>query len=397
MLCVLWVCGSAVRADLAVGSWAPDIEAKDWKNVDEPVSLYECRGMVVVLFFWSSWSGVGEDVLAAMNFVNSEFGRTQGVFMVGLTETEMSRVREMLVEQRVLFPVGTGSKSAEEYDIESFPRVVVVDTNGKVAWSGWPESFDSLVGEIRRVIADAPPTRTHPIQAAEARRKLTQSRQALREDAFRKAYEAATSAFEHALTGDPLKTGCQDMVDLVEALGRDKYARAEQAIEERDFETAVTLLHEVRGEFRGAEVALSAGQRLRAIKKKYKEVADLVAQRDQSGEAENELYDALELFRARRFGEAYERLGEIVSDYEGTEAADKAQTVMERIRRKPDVMAYVKDHLAGPECRTLLSQARAFLRRGLREQARECCMRVIEEHADTVWADEARRMLARMR
>ncbi len=46
---------AVARADLKPGTYAPDIEAKDWANTDgEPISLAECRGMVVVLFFWVS-------------------------------------------------------------------------------------------------------------------------------------------------------------------------------------------------------------------------------------------------------------------------------------------------------------------------------------------------------
>ena len=49
---------NVVRADLEVGSYAPDVEAEEWLNAEDtlPVekipSLKELRGMVVVLFFW---------------------------------------------------------------------------------------------------------------------------------------------------------------------------------------------------------------------------------------------------------------------------------------------------------------------------------------------------------
>jgi hypothetical protein len=121
----------------------------------------------------------------------------------------------------VRFPVGTESKSYEEYEITAFPRVIVIDPKGKVAWTGWPTGNEgtSLIEEIRRVIAEEPPTRTHPAEATEARRNLTQARQALRDSDFRKASRSADRAFDHALRGDQLKTDCQDMVDLVESLG----------------------------------------------------------------------------------------------------------------------------------------------------------------------------------
>jgi len=399
MLCAGFAFGSVARADLAKGSWAPDIEAKVWHNTDEPVTLYECRGMVVVLFFWVSWHQGGEYVIQLMNAVNSEFGRRQGVFVIGLTDAELSRVKDMLDNERVLFPVGTESKSFEEYGIDSFPRVVVIDPEGKVAWTGWPGQGGggALIREIRDVVSETPPNRTHPEEAKKANTYLKQARDALRDDDYRKAYRSAESAYECALTGDPLKTRCQDMVDLVESLGRDKYARAEVAIEERQFDKSVTLLREITREFKGAEVAISASQRLKAIKKKYKEVADIIAKRRDETIAENILYDATQLIRGREFGEGYDKLDQIVSEYGDTDAATKAQTIIDRIKQNADVMAYVKDHQAEPECKTWLSQARAFVRMGQPVRARELYQHVVETYPDTVWADDARRRLAQLR
>ena len=78
------------RADLKVGTYAPDIEAKDWMNTDgQPVSLAECRGMVVVLFFWVSWHPGGEYIMPLMTLVNaSRYGQSAGVFVIGVTDAE---------------------------------------------------------------------------------------------------------------------------------------------------------------------------------------------------------------------------------------------------------------------------------------------------------------------
>ena len=62
----------AVRADPKLGSYAPDIEAKDWLNTDgQPLSLVECRGMTVVLFCWVSWHPGGESIMPLMTRINS--------------------------------------------------------------------------------------------------------------------------------------------------------------------------------------------------------------------------------------------------------------------------------------------------------------------------------------
>ncbi len=384
------------RADLDEGEWAPDIEAGEWYNSDEPISLYECRGMVVVLLFWVSWHPGGEFVMPMANFVNSEFGRQQGVFMIGLTDAELYQVEEMLREERVLFPVGIASDAYKEYDIDNFPRAVIIDATGKIAWTGWPSGAE-LVSQIREVIAETPPNRTHPIEAAEARRSLSLAREALRTNELRKAYRNADIAYDRALAGDPLKADCQHMLDLIEALGRDELARAEAAVEDLDYTGAVNRFKKIKREFRGTDAAVAAGRRLRTIQSKYDEVADLLEQQQDEGVAENLLADTLALFRDRSFGEAYEKLQRIVDEFDSTPAADRARIVIERTEANPDVMLRVNDYLARTDCQSLLSQARAYERRGQPNLAKQKYQVILERYPDTVWADRARERLVRLR
>lgn len=399
MLCVGFAFGNLARADLDKGDYAPDIEAKEWMNTDEPISIIELRGMVVIVFFWVSWSPGGEEVMPLMSLLNSKFGRSRGVFLLAVTDSDRKRVEEMLKKQIAQFPVGLEAQQAfEDYDLVDLdrPRVVIIDANGKVAWTGWPgqKGGETLAKAVFDVIADTPPTKTHPEEAALARAALQQARQALRDDDYREAFKAARRANEHALTGDPLKTRCQDMLDLIEALGRDKLARADRAADEKDFEQAVTLLAEVRRDFKGVDVAVNARKKIEALKKKHEEVAAILEQQDDAALAENMLGSALNDINNRRFGKAYETLEEIVSEYAATGGATKAQTLLDRMRKNEGVMGYVRDHLASGECEMLLSQARAYLRAGRPERAKELLRTVMDNHSDTVYADEAAEVLA---
>ena len=401
LLCVAAAFGQTKqeREDgLEKGTYAPDIEAKEWINTKngEPLSLTELRGMVVVLFFWVTWHPGGEMVMPVMNEVNSEVGHAQGVFLIGLTDANRKRVEDMLKKEKAFFAIGTESKAYEEYKIKAFPRAVVIDASGKVYWTGWPGQTSELSKAILDSIAENPPSKTHPEEARLAEGKLRAARHALREDSFRDAFKAAREADNHALTGDPLKTRCQELLDLIEALGRDQLVRAEQAAEDKDWETAVSLYRDVRRDYLGLAVATRAKRRLDALKKKSPDVARILDRGNEAAEAENELGKALDLVRARRFGEAYVQLEDIVSKYEGTEAATKAQTVLDRMKSNNGIMGYVRDHKASKECMSLLSQARSFVGARRVDKAKEIYRRVIDEYPDTTYAEAAVKRLIQL-
>ncbi len=401
LLCVAAAFGQAKQESqdgLEKGTYAPDIEAKEWINTKngEPLSLTELRGMVVVLFFWVTWHPGGETVMPVMNEVNSEVGHARGVFLIGLTDASRKGVEGMLKKEKAFFAIGTESKAYEEYKIKGFPRAVVIDASGKVYWTGWPGQTNELSKAILDSIAENPPSKTHPEEARLAEDKLRAARRALREDSFRDAFKAARDADERALTGDPLKTRCQELLDLIEALGRDQLARAEQAAEDKDWETAVSLYRDVRRDYLGLAVATRAKRRLDALKKKSPDVARILERGNEAAEAENELGKALDLVRARRFGEAYVQLEDIVSKYEATEAATKAQTVRDRMKSNDGIMGYVRDHKASKECMSLLSQARSFVGARRVDKAKEIYRRIIDEYPDTTYAEEAVKRLIQL-
>ncbi len=402
------------RADLKVGTYAPDIEAKSWANWEaESVSLQELRGMVVMIFFWSTWDQVGEQLMPLMTLLSSkQFGQGNGVFIMGLTDAEQSRVEGMLKKQKVFFPVGfEARKTFDEFDIKQPPRILIIDTHGKIAWSGWAieKSGQGLVDELTKITVATPPTKTHPFLVAKVEAYLKEARQALRSDNYREAYEASEKASDMALRGDQLKTHCQDYLDLIQALGRDKLAQADAAADEKKYKDAIGLLLEVRREFKGMELAITARKRLDALRKKNKDAADIMTQMEAGGQAEAILATAMEELRAasdknspesetirRKLGGAYVQLEEIVDKYGTTGTAKKARTIIDRVKKNEAMFAYVKDFKAEKPCRTLISQADSYLQTGKTAKAKELYHEVITKYGDTIWSQEAAQKLSQM-
>ncbi len=83
-LCVSVLFAGVAQAQVKKGDYAKDIEAKEWANTDEPISLHELRGMTVVVFFWVSWHPGGEYIAPLMNILNSKIGKSRGVYVLGL-------------------------------------------------------------------------------------------------------------------------------------------------------------------------------------------------------------------------------------------------------------------------------------------------------------------------
>lgn len=409
-MCFAVLCGSVARADLKEGTYAPDIEAQEWMNTaqihesetDDPISLAELRGMVVVLYFWVSWHQGGESLMPLINIIENHpnLGRRRGVFIMGVTDADRSRVETMVKEEHLFFPIALESDAHEDYDINSFPRVVVIDPEGKIAYSGWPgrEGGSTFVNKVLEVVADSPPTRTHPREAAEARRYLDRAREAIRAGEYRTAFHEARTAYEMTLVGDKLKTTCQEMLDLLEAIGRDKLAQGMAALDRKEFDEGVTLLREVNRLFRGLNIAKTAKRRLKALEKQYAGVADVLKSLDREAEARGLLVAAEQALRSQppRIGEAYELLGEIVKDYEDSEASEGARTIMGRIEKNPTMMGYVRDHQAADSSRNWLAQARSYIRMGNLAKARELARRVIEQYPDTVYAEQAYDLLRQL-
>ncbi len=400
--CLAWGLALAAQADLKVGTYAPDLEAEAWLNNDgQRLSLAELRGMVVALVFWGGDNGA--DAMPIMTRVNQgRFGQEGGVFILAVTEAPEATIADVLKKEKFYLPVGAGARQTfDEYDIKVGPRVTIIDPVGKVAWSGWPgekgeRGADKLGAELDKVLSDLRPTRTHPELAAKAEAYLKQARQAIRAEHYREAYQAAEKAFRLALRGDPLMKRCEDYGELVEALGRDRLAQADRAIEAQQYDDAVAALLEVRREFQGTEVATRARRKIDVLRQKNPEVAKSFAQQESAGRAEVVLAAALEDLRNRKFGAAFEKLTEIVGDYASTPTAAKAQTALNRMQNNDDIMGHVRDHQAAGPCRTLLFQADSFRGVGQTQKARELYREIIDKYADTIFAEEAARRLAQL-
>lgn len=386
------------RADLEKGAIAPDIEAKEWLNTDEPISLADYRGMVVVLFFWVSFHQGGQNVMTDLNIIENHpaLGKQRGMVMIGLTQADKARVEQTIRDEKVFFPIGCGSKSDDEYRISSYPRLVVIDAEGRVSWSGSPFNSDEAVRAIIDTLNKTPPKRTHPQLAKRAIELLEEARNATIREDYPAAIRAAQEAHDNALRGDPLKSRTEAMVDLLEAIARDQVATAERCVEEKRYEEAVRMFRLAIKRFRGTEAAKTAKSRLEALAKSTPDVAKILESQQGAARARGDIKKARDFIREQRFGEAYELLQNVVEDFAGSDEALSAEELLGRLRKDERIMADVRNHLARVECRRLLAEARNLSAARRYAEAREKYFEVLDRFGDTTFAAEATQELAKL-
>lgn len=395
----LIVTATPVLGDLEKGTYAPEIEAKEWLNTPngEAVSLTERRGLVVVLFFWTELGGGGEQLLQYMNVIDIPIiGRQQGVCVIGLTESSADKVQDSLKKYKVAFPIGVESETFKEYRLDNMPSIVIILPNGKIHFSGLPTSENSFFEELSKIEDKDAPFRTHPEEAAGARDQLDDARKLVREDQYHQAFADAREAYERCVTGDPLKATCQDMMELVELLGQERFEQAEEEARQKKFTDAVDSLRFIRRNFTGTEVARAAREMLDDLKEKYDAVAALLKDQKRETDAWQIVKSGADLLKSGRYDDAYEAFLKARNDYDKTEAAGEAKTLITRMRAVPALQPILRNHDAAAECEPWLSQARSYMTMRRFGDASKLLRQVVEKYPDTRYAEEARTLLVEL-
>lgn len=389
---------SGAVAQISPGSTAPAIDAKEWINAEQPLALNDVRGLVVVVYFWVSFHEGGEQVIGFLSALesNPRLGRSRGVMVIGLTEADKSRAEGMLKKQKTFFPVGVASDAAKKYQIKSFPSIAVIDPNGKVRYCGLPNSANELVEIVLDTVREVPPKRSHPADGPRIRENIKLARECLKSGKFREAFVKARDAFELAVSGDPLKTTCQDLIELIDHIGRDQLADIETLIDGRKFTDAARQLKQLSSDFQGLDVSRVARSRADSLRKQHADVAKAFEADERDAEARGKLFEAQQLMREREFGDAYQGLQDIIKDFPGTPSADAAGRIKQRMEKNATVMKLVNDGVAAEDCKSWIAQARSFASQGQKAKAKDLLRKVIDTYPTTSYADVAKEELAKL-
>lgn len=128
--------GQSAGALPAVGETAPDftLSTLDGK---ETFTLSELRGQVVYLDFWASWCGPCRASFPEVKGLHEAYkGRPFRVLAVSLDRRAADGIK-FLEAQKAPFPsvFDEGGKVATRFGVQSIPSALLIDAEGKVAYS----------------------------------------------------------------------------------------------------------------------------------------------------------------------------------------------------------------------------------------------------------------------
>ena len=103
-----------------------DLQGKSW-------SLKGLRGKVVLVNFWATWCQPCRREMPDLEALYKRF-KDQGLLILGISDEESAKVKELLAEQKVSYPVllDPGRKVNDLFRIEGIPKNFVYDRNGKL-------------------------------------------------------------------------------------------------------------------------------------------------------------------------------------------------------------------------------------------------------------------------
>jgi peroxiredoxin len=144
------------RPTVAVlGEVAPDFSASDFTNPGKSAHLRNWHGRPILLVFYNPSSPTATDLLRFAQGLNVAYARQ--LHVVGLSVVDDGQA--VLAQRQALgltFPVLFGGGLRTSYDVESTPKVMVIDSSGVVraAFLGWGREMPSeVMAELRPWLA----------------------------------------------------------------------------------------------------------------------------------------------------------------------------------------------------------------------------------------------------
>jgi peroxiredoxin len=385
LACVALVSSAALAQ--RVGKPAPEFESSNQFNTKDKVALENFKGKIVVLVFWRTTDSESIDAIATLNEMHKKF-RKGGVVVIAHSPEEKEKVESIVKGKEIEYLVIYGDKVHETYKVTSFPRVFLIDTRGVVTWRGHPA--DELEDRVKEQMRKTPPAGS---DEKALRNRLSKAQTLHDSGEHGRAYTLAKDVADVADEAGEIGGRAKTLVEEIEKAARKWLDDARDSIRSGNYEDACRRIAEISVRFAGSDLGADAGEecaKLKGDRSTKSVIRKAIA--NAKGELQND--QAADLEAGSQYIEALDAYREVTESYADTDAAEVAETAIERIKTDPKIQARIKAARADERANRWLDLGDRFAKVEMYDLARQNYEKIVEQHPKSRAATKAKKRLA---
>jgi len=175
-----------------------------------------------VVEFWATWCPPCRQSIPHLNKLHEEW-KKKGVVIVSLTREALHEVKDFARAMKMQYIIGTGSSSADRYDVQGIPFAVVVNPAGRIVWTGHP--MGGLARVIQKVYEETPPQLIGEKKLAKLKKELADAQRAFKRGALGRAYRLTGEIIEASPEGHEIHASAQALMDELSAIAKNVSTR----------------------------------------------------------------------------------------------------------------------------------------------------------------------------
>lgn len=189
---LVMVVGVSRTLAIEVGETAPPINAEPWLNLPSGVKSVapdHLKGRVVAAVFMQTGSAESKESFPQLTELKKQY-ESKGVFVLALFSDPRAKVASLVEKSKVECAVGCGARQTfDKFGVSVVPFVVLIGSDGKVAWTGHPAVIEA---EIGKALKATPPKKKGSPFSESAANVLKKADKLYREGKFADAMDLFT-------------------------------------------------------------------------------------------------------------------------------------------------------------------------------------------------------------